>query len=185
MGAAFDDLAAALKKVAHALREGGVEFIVAGGLASYARGGPPTEHDVDIAVRPDDAERALGILEKAGMRGERPPEEWLFKVYDDNDAMIDIIFRPVGIDIDDGFFERADEMEVEAVKMAVMSADDILTTKLLALSEHHSDYESVLEVSRSLREQIDFAAVRRRTEASPFAKAFFTLADELGISACE
>jgi predicted nucleotidyltransferase len=184
MSAVFEDLTAALKKAAKALRDADVPFLVAGGLASYARGGPPTEHDVDLAVKPADAERALAVLEKAGMRGERPPEEWLFKVYDEeaNDAMIDIIFRPVDLDIDDGFFERADEMEVEAVKMAVMSADDILTTKLLALSEHHVDYDSVLEAARSLREQIDFESVRERTTSSPYAKAFFTLVEELGIA---
>ena len=184
MGAEFADLTAALKKAARALREAEVPFIVAGGIASYARGGPPTEHDVDLAVKPADADRALAVLEKAGMRSERPPEEWLYKVYDQEcgDAMIDIIFRPVGMDVDDGFFDRADEMEVEAVSMAVMSADDILTTKLLALSEHHVDFDSVMEVARSLREQIDFDSVRSRTESSPFAKAFFTLVDELGIT---
>ena len=183
MGAEFEDLTGALKKAAQALREADLPFIVAGGLASYARGGPPTEHDVDLALRPADAERALTVLEKSGMRGERPPEEWLFKVFDPsaNEAMIDIIFRPVGIDIDDGFFDRADEMEVEAVKMLVMSADDLLTTKLLALSEHHVDYDSVLEIGRILREQIDWEDVRRRTEHSPYARAYFTLVNELGI----
>jgi len=39
----------------------------------------------------------------------------------------------------------------------------------------------VLELARSLREQIDWDAVRARTAESPFAKAFFTLVEELGI----
>jgi hypothetical protein len=33
-----------------------------------------------------------------------------------------------------------------------------------------------------LREQIDWDELRRRTEHSPFAKAFFTLVEELGIA---
>jgi hypothetical protein len=57
----------------------------------------------------------------------------------------------------------------------------VLVTKLLALKEHEVDYDSVLEISRALREQVDWADVRRRTEHSPYAKAFFTLIEELGV----
>ena len=55
------------------------------------------------------------------------------------------------------------------------------TTKLLALTEQEPNYGSVLEIARTLREQIRWDEVRERTEASPFAKAFFTLIEELGI----
>jgi hypothetical protein len=57
----------------------------------------------------------------------------------------------------------------------------VMTSKLLALTEQEPDFSSVLEWSRALREQIDWDDVRRRTEASPFAKAFFTLVESLGI----
>jgi hypothetical protein len=39
----------------------------------------------------------------------------------------------------------------------------------------------VLELARSLREQIDWSFVRLRTGDSPFARAFFTLVEELGV----
>ena len=39
----------------------------------------------------------------------------------------------------------------------------------------------MLELARSLREQIDWDFVRDRTDASPFARAFFTLVEELGV----
>ena len=42
--------------------------MLGGGLAAWARGGPPTEHDVDFFVRHEDAERALEALVEAGMR---------------------------------------------------------------------------------------------------------------------
>jgi hypothetical protein len=41
----------------------------------------------------------------------------------------------------------------------------------------------VLEIARTVREQIDWDEVRERTDGSPYAKAFFTLVDELGVSA--
>jgi hypothetical protein len=79
-------------------------------------------------------------------------------------------------------FDRAEELEVHAVRMMVASLDDVVTTKLMALSEQNLDYRSVLEIARTLREQIDWEWVRRQTVSSPFAKAFFTLVEELGIA---
>jgi hypothetical protein len=38
-----------------------------------------------------------------------------------------------------------------------------------------------LSYARALREQIDWDEVRGRTEASPFARAFFTLIEGLGV----
>jgi len=54
-------------------------------------------------------------------------------------------------------------------------------TRLLALREHEVDYESVLEIARALREQIDWDTVWRQSSQSPYARAFFYLAEELGI----
>ena len=71
--------------------------------------------------------------------------------------------------------------KVNAVPMKVMSLDDIMVTKLLALDEHELDYERSLEFARSLRERIDWLDVRRRTRDSPYAKAFFTMVEELGV----
>jgi len=39
----------------------------------------------------------------------------------------------------------------------------------------------VLEIARACREQIDWDVLRGETEQSPYAKAFFTLVDELGL----
>jgi hypothetical protein len=66
--------------------------------------------------------------------------------------------------------------------MLVASLDDVLVTKLLALTEQNLDYSSVLEVARAVREQFDWDEVRRRCEGSPYAKAFFVLVEELGVA---
>ena len=39
----------------------------------------------------------------------------------------------------------------------------------------------MLELARAVREQVDWDEVRRRAEGSAFAKAYFTLLDELEI----
>src|SRR5688572_32477243 len=89
-----------LKRGAAALRDAGVPFLVGGGLASWARGGPESGHDVDFFVKPDDAERAWKALGEAGMRLERPTEDWLLKAFD-GDVLIDVIFAPSGIAVTD------------------------------------------------------------------------------------
>ena len=177
---AFDRIKDALKHVAGLLIEADVPFVLGGGLAVWARGGPPTGHDLDLMLRPQDADRALEVLEEVGMRIERPPETWLYKAWDD-DVLIDLIFAPVGETVGDGLFERAERREVNAVPMLVMSLEDVLVTKLKALDEHALDYERPLEFARAVRERIDWEEVRERTEGSPFAKAFFVLGEELGI----
>jgi hypothetical protein len=116
----------------------------------------------------------------AGMRPERPPEAWLFKAYHD-EIPVDLIFAPAGGPVTDELLDRAEEREVMAMRLPVSSLEDVLATKLLALTEQEPDYGAVLEIARTLREQIRWDEVREKTNGSPFAKAFFTLIDELGI----
>jgi hypothetical protein len=176
----FSDIKESLKRVAGALNGADVQFVLGGGLAIWARGGPATGHDLDLMVRPSDADRALEALEAEGLQVERPPESWLYKAWD-GDILVDLIFRPVGEPVDDGLFARADELEVNSVPMQVMAVDDVMVAKLKALDEHELDYERPLEFARSLREQIDWDRVREETRDSPYAKAFFTMVEELGI----
>jgi len=180
----FESLLGAMKNAAAVLRDSEIDVALAGGFAVYARGGPPTEHDVDFMLKAEDAERALEVLTQAGFRAEKPPEGWLYKVFDDNDAMIDLIFAPNGKpEVVPAILERAEVLEIYAITMKVMSVADVLATKLLTLKEHEVDYDSVLEIARSCREQIDWGLLRDATKESPYAKAFFTLVEELGLAA--
>jgi Uncharacterised nucleotidyltransferase len=176
----FTQIEHALKRCAAALREADIEFLLGGSLASWARGGPETTHDLDLVVRPRDAERALEVLVEAGMEPERPPEEWLFKAWDGS-TLVDLIFAPKGLPIDDDVIARADVLSVLGLDIRVMALEDVLVTKLMALNEHALRYESLLPIARALREQVDWEAVRARTAESPFARAFFTLLDGLEI----
>ena len=169
-----------MKRAAAVLRDEGIPFALVGGLAAWARGGPETDHDIDFFVKPSDAERAQHALAENGMRPERPPEDWLLKAYDD-DVLIDLIFKPSGVEVDDELLGRAEQIEVMAMRMPVASLEDVLVTKLMALNEQEPDFGSVLEIARTLREQINWDDVRARTQESPFARAFFTLVEELGI----
>src|ERR671917_372792 len=101
----------ALKRAVGALEQARVPHMLGGSLASWARGGPPTRHDLDLIVTPKEAHRALEALADAGMRTERPPEEWLYKAWDD-DVLVDLIFRPRGLVVDDEVMARGDDLHV-------------------------------------------------------------------------
>jgi Uncharacterised nucleotidyltransferase len=177
----FDQLLETVRKGGAALRDADVAFALTGGLACWARGGPRTEHDVDFLVLPEDAERAQQALVEAGMRPEDPLEDWLLKAHD-GDVLVDLIFAPSGGPVTHEWFDRADEIEVMAIRMPVAALEDVLVTKLLALSEQDPDMSPALEIARSLREQIDWEAVRARVAHSPFGKAFCVLVEELGVA---
>jgi hypothetical protein len=175
-----EELTDSLKRAVAAIEEQGVPYLLGGGLGCWARGGPPSSNDIDLMIKPADAERAQEALAEAGMRPESPPEQWLLKAYDD-DILIDLIFDPSGMRIDDEVIARGDDLSVMAMNIHVMNLNDILITKLMALDEHSVDYGDLILITRSLREQIDWARIREETASSPFAVAFFALADGLEI----
>ena len=176
----FERLVESARKAGAALRDAEIPYALGGGLAAWVRGGPETEHDADLLVKPEDAERALDALGDAGFRPERPLEDWLLKAYD-GDVLIDLIFSPASGPVDDELLARAETLEVLALPMPVATLEDVMVTKLLALTEQEPDLGSCLEIARSLREQIDWQEVRERTADAPFAAAFFTLIEELGV----
>jgi putative nucleotidyltransferase-like protein len=177
----FPSIEASLKKAVAALREADVPFLLAGSLAVWARGGPETRHDLDFVVKEEDVERAVDVLAEAGMRPEKPPEEWLWKAWD-GDVLIDLIFAPRGLDVTDEVIARGELLHVLGITIPVMSIEDVLATKLLALHEHELDFTGLVRIARAVREQIDWRYLRARTKDSPYAAAFFVLCEELGIA---
>lgn len=176
----FSQIQESLKHVVSALDEAGIPFLIGGSLASWARGGPDTTHDLDVIVRPRDAERAQQALVAAGMRAEDPPETWLLKVWD-GDVLIDLIFEPAGLTVDDELIERAEWVNAAAMDFKAMAIEDVLFTKLNSLNEHYLDLSSALQIARALREQVDWARLRERTADNPYATAFFVLLEELDV----
>lgn len=168
------------KRAAAILDEAKIPFAVGGGIACWSYGATESDHDVDLMLRESDARGAQELLAQHGMKPVDPPEDWLLKVYD-GDVLVDLIFRPEGVPITDEVLERAPVRDVAAMRMRVLRLEDVFVTKLLSYNEHHLDFLGLLAVARAVREQIDWAEVAAKTEHSPFAAAFFTLVERLGI----
>jgi hypothetical protein len=167
---------AVLKKAVGVLREADIPFALAGSMACWALGGPPSRHDVDLAIIHSDADRALEILEKAGFRIDRPPEGWLVKAWMD-DILVDLIWAPMGLTVTDEILAAARSVNVDGMPMPALAPTDVLTSKLLA----HLDFEGLLAMVRGVREQVDWPELRRRTDSQPLARSFLYMAGELGL----
>lgn len=176
-----DRLRDALKRAASALKEQGPAFALAGSYALWVHGSPEPIHDVDIAVAEEDTEAAVETLAAAGFEIERTAEDWLFKANLDG-VFVDVLHRLNGIPVDADLLRRSDEHEVLAIRMPVLRPTDMVTVKLRSLSEHYCDFANLLPVVRAVREQLDWARIRRDTADNDFAAAFLFLTDRLGIS---
>ena len=162
------------------LKQAEIPFALGGSFAVYAHGGHSSDHDVDFLIREQDDDRALEALVAAGFTAERPPEDWLVKVYDERpDGGPDL---PAGrAPVTDETFADTVVRPVDAIHMPVLSATQLMVHKLLSFSQHYCDFARGLPLARSLREQIDWDRVRKETAQSPYAEAFLVLLDRLDV----
>jgi hypothetical protein len=177
----IDRLLHTLTRVVNALQEADVPFAVAGGCAVYAHGGPATDHDVDILVKPPDAARARQVLVHAGLRAADPAEDWLIKAYD-GDVLVDLIFQPNQRPVTDALLARATRIRIGPATAPVIPATDLMIDKLMVLEPHRLDFTGLLHIARELREQVDWVRVRAEASVSPYARAFIGLLEDLHIT---
>jgi hypothetical protein len=111
---------------------------------------------------------------------QEPPEDWLIKVVSGG-SFVDVLWRMCGKPAESDLIERSETLPVLSVQMPVLSATDIVVTKLMALDEHYCDFARLLPVARALREQVDWAVVQKEVAANDFAVVFLQLLDRLGI----
>ncbi|MBC7299996.1 MAG: nucleotidyltransferase [Nocardia sp.] len=180
MSAEIDQLLHTLTLVVNTLQGNDIRFAVGGGCAVYARGGPASDHDVDIFVRPQDSAEARSALVAVGLRAADPVEDWLTKVYH-GDILVDIIFRTNHHTVDDALLDRAEMLRIGPAAAPVLTGTDLIVDKLMVLDAHRLDFTRLLETARALREQVDWARVRRECAESPYARAFLGLVTDLGI----
>ncbi len=155
--------------------------MLGGGLSAWARGGPRSEHDVDFLVRPDDVDTALAAFDAEGWETQRPPEGWLVKTWHPNGALVDLIYNPASGPITDEQIERAPLAEVMAVRVHVSTLEDVMVAKLMAMTEQEPDFGACSSGRAPCASRSTGTRCGARTEASPFARAFFTLVEGLGV----
>jgi hypothetical protein len=176
------DLRDALKHAASALNAHGPEFALAGSYALWAYGAPEPVHDVDFVVAEEDTEAAALTLEKAGFHIDHTPEDWLFKACVEEKFVIDVLHQLNGTPVNADVIAAAEELDVLAIRMRVLSPTKVITEQLNALNEHHCDFAALLPAVRAVRERVDWDRLRADTAENDFAVAFLVLTDRLGIT---
>lgn len=113
----------------------GVPHVFVGGVASAVFGRSRWTQDIDVFVRPEDAQRALKGFADAGYQTHETYAHWLYKALK-NGVLVDLIFQSSGgIYLDEEMLERAVEGEFRGRKLRLASPEDLVMMKALAHDE--------------------------------------------------
>jgi hypothetical protein len=122
--------------------------------------------DIDVFVRPDEAERAIESLKRAGFETERTAPHWLYKAHRGG-VVIDVIFCSSGdVYLDPEMLGRARMAEAQGVEAPLISPEDLIVLKALAHSEPTSRYwfDALAVLARS---DIDWPYLIHRARHGP------------------
>jgi hypothetical protein len=162
-GARFN---AVLFSALDALEEAKIPYAMIGGVAASGLGRPRSTHDIDVFVRPEDAEAAIRALAKHSFRTEKFDIEWLFKAFKD-DILVDIIFRSKGdIYFDEEMQAHCRQVDFHGRKMPVVSPEDLMIIKAAVHYEGgpHHWHDALAILSHA---NIDWNYLLRRARRAP------------------
>jgi len=139
----------------------GVTYAVFGSIASFAYGRPDASGDIDLLLRPHEADRALDALAEAGYAVERTDPAWIYKAWRDG-VLVDLIFRTKGdIPLDDEILAHATLLEYSGRVIRVVSPEDALVIEAAGnQSQEPQRWENALAILA--RGTIDWDYLERR-----------------------
>ena len=149
-----------------ALEEAKIPFALIGGVAVSGQGRPRSTHDVDIFVRPEDAESVMVALADKGFRTDRIDVEWLFKAFKD-EILVDVIFRSRGdLYFDEEMQAHRRWVEYHGRKVPVVSPEDLIIIKCAVHYEGgpHHWHDALALLSHAT---IDWSYLLRRARRAP------------------
>jgi predicted nucleotidyltransferase len=128
-------MAEVLGEVADVLDSAQIPYAVIGGMASAGFGRPRWTHDIDILVRPEEAERALAELDAHDFRTEMTDHRWLYKAFK-HGVLVDVVFRSTGgIYLDAQMLEHVKETRLQGMRVRVVPPEDLLVMKAVVHDE--------------------------------------------------
>src|SRR6266545_2554621 len=144
----------------------GLPHAFMGGIASTALGRPRWTHDVDLLVRPGDAQAMLRAFAAAGFDAEETDQAWLYKATRDG-VLVDVIFESTGgIVLDDEMLSRVRAASFDGLRLSVLAPEDLLVIKAIVHREHRQrhwfDALALVETG-----ELDWPYLLRRAEPNP------------------
>jgi len=151
-----------------ALTDAGVPFLIGGAVAlNHHTGIWRNTKDLDLMVPPEEVERALAELERLGCEVEVVDAVWLSKAhYKEGGLYVDLIHCNSNgtFPVDASFFERAGATRLLGVDVPVMSAEDLLLSKMFVGSRDRWDGADVLHLLYATKGALDWDTVLARAE---------------------
>lgn len=138
--------------------DSGIEFLVGGtySLEHYAAITRPSK-DLDLFVRPNDAQRMLDLFHDHGCRVELTYPHWLGKAFNGED-FIDIIFNAGnGIaGVDDAWFENAEKCQAFGHELPLCPAEETIWSKAWVMERERYDGADVAHILRARADKLDW-----------------------------
>lgn len=163
MGQRFDKV---LFEALDAVEAQKIPYALIGGIAISGMGRPRSTHDIDLFVRPEDAEATLEALVQAGFEAERPELKWLLKAWKE-DHMVDIIHRSQGdIYFDPEMQSRAKNITFHGRQIPAVPPEDLIIIKASVHQEvgPHHWWDALALLTHA---QIDWDYLLKRARKAP------------------
>ncbi|AFD00962.1 Conserved Archaeal protein (DUF2204) [Methanocella conradii HZ254] len=148
---------AVYKEALDTLQKAGVPYVIGGGIAVAAYGRIRATKDLDLYVKPEDSARALETLGKAGFEvNPMIGVKWLSKAYKQG-IPIDFILENVGgVIVTDETFKHGRYMNVAGCRMFIMSPEDLVFRKVLAMRCLRDDWYDAIAVLSNTYQAFDW-----------------------------
>jgi predicted nucleotidyltransferase len=155
-----------LADTVEALEESRIPYMFIGGIASGGLGRPRSTRDIDIFVKPEDADAALTALGRHGFVTEKTDVHWLYKGFKE-EILVDVIFKSKGeIYLDAEMAQRMVTAEYHGKRLRSVGPEDLVIIKALAHSEltpgHWHDALALLS-----RSSLDWSYLVHRARRAP------------------
>jgi hypothetical protein len=142
----------------------GIPFLVGGAYAfAHYTGIYRDTKDLDLFLRPLDAERAMVALGNDGWRTERHPHGWLDKCYQ-GEYFVDLIFSSgngVAV-VEDTWFAHGVPAYVFGQPVLLVAAEEMIWSKAFVMERERFDGADVNHLLRSYGPKMDWPRLMRR-----------------------
>jgi hypothetical protein len=146
------------------MNRSGVPFLVGGAYAlGYYAGVYRHTKDLDLFVRPADADRALASLAASGYRTEKTFPHWLGKAFHADDFIDVICSSGNGLcPVDDEWFTRQVAGDVLGQRVLLCPAEEMVWQKAFIMERERFDGADIVHLLRTRSGQLDWDHLVRR-----------------------
>ena len=139
------------------LERAGVGYVIGGGIAIMAYGRTRDTKDIDLYILDQDRDRALQALAQAWFEVDpMPGVGWLCKGFKKG-ITVDFILENVGgMHTTEETLAHGFWAEILGYRMKIMSPEDLIVRKIMAMRSERSDWFDCISVLSSTYEKIDW-----------------------------